>query len=290
MAIDLKKFVLRFIDEGRGHLQTISEGAFLLSAGEHTDAGIGEMFRAAHTLKGGARMLKLQSIADVTHHLEDVLSELRDKKLTPDRALGNLIHESVEYLSNQLTQLFVSAGDNQLPPADVGLCERLARASRGEATTLTMEVAGKAEKPAASITVDGGIKQADFVRVKLNKLDDLIDILGEVVAGHDRLEQQIQNLSHIVPRLLGLSAEQLRQQIRDFSAQLKESVQVQHLQMFELYDVAARIRMLPLSTLFEPISLQVSELASTLNKQVVCRFVGAKWRLTASSLTDCRSR
>ncbi|MBA8065050.1 response regulator [Citrobacter freundii] len=279
MAIDLKKFVLRFIDEGRGHLQTLSEGAFLLSAGEHTDAGIGEMFRAAHTLKGGARMLKLQSIADVTHHLEDVLSELREKKLTPDRALGNLIHEAVEYLSNQLTQLFVSAGDNQLPPADAGLCERLACASRGEAATLAVEAVIHADKPvpsAASITVDGGIKQADFVRVKLNKLDDLIDILGEVVAGHDRLEQQIQNLSHIVPRLLGLSAEQLRQQIRDFSAQLKESVQVQHLQMFELYDVAARIRMLPLSTLFEPISLQVSELASTLNKKVVCRFVGGE--------------
>lgn len=283
MAIDLKKFVLRFIDEGRGHLQTISEGAFLLSADEHTDAWIGEMFRAAHTLKGGARMLKLQSIADVTHHLEDVLSELRDNKLTPDRALGNLIHESVEYLSGQLTQLFVSEGDNQLPPADAGLCERLARASRGEEITLTVETAGATEKtvvpvpaPATPASMDAGIKQADFVRVKLNKLDGLIDILGEVLAGHDRLEQQIQNLSQLVPRLPGLSAEQLRQQIHDFSAQLKESVQLQHLQMFELYDVAARIRMLPLSTLFEPISLQVSELASTLNKQVVCRFVGGE--------------
>ncbi|MFP8690280.1 hybrid sensor histidine kinase/response regulator [Citrobacter portucalensis] len=283
MAIDLKKFVLRFIDEGRGHLQTISEGAFLLAADEHTDAWIGEMFRAAHTLKGGARMLKLQSIADVTHHLEDVLSELRDNKLTPDRALGNLIHESVEYLSGQLTQLFVSEGDNQLPPADAGLCERLARASRGEEITLTVETAGATEKtvvpvpaPAMPASMDSGIKQADFVRVKLNKLDGLIDILGEVLAGHDRLEQQIQNLSQLVPRLPGLSAEQLRQQIHDFSAQLKESVQLQHLQMFELYDVAARIRMLPLSTLFEPISLQVSELASTLNKQVVCRFVGGE--------------
>lgn len=283
MAIDLKKFVLRFIDEGRGHLQTISEGAFLLAADEHTDAWIGEMFRAAHTLKGGARMLKLQSIADVTHHLEDVLSELRDNKLTPDRALGNLIHESVEYLSGQLTQLFVSEGDNQLPRADAGLCERLARASRGEEITLTVETAGATEKtvvpvpaPATPASIDSGIKQADFVRVKLNKLDGLIDILGEVLAGHDRLEQQIQNLSQLVPRLPGLSAEQLRQQIHDFSAQLKESVQLQHLQMFELYDVAARIRMLPLSTLFEPISLQVSELASTLNKQVVCRFVGGE--------------
>lgn len=44
MAIDLKKFVLRFIDEGRGHLQTISEGAFLLSADEHTDTGLVRCF------------------------------------------------------------------------------------------------------------------------------------------------------------------------------------------------------------------------------------------------------
>jgi two-component system chemotaxis sensor kinase CheA/two-component system sensor histidine kinase and response regulator WspE len=130
MAIDLKKFVLRFIDEGRGHLQTISEGAFLLSADEHTDAWIGEMFRCAYPERG-ARMLKLQSIADVTHHLEDVLSELRDNKLTPDRALGNLIHESVEYLSGQLTQLFVSEGDNQLPPADSG-CANVLPAPVGE--------------------------------------------------------------------------------------------------------------------------------------------------------------
>ena len=80
-------------------------------------------------------MLKLQSIADVTHHLEDVLSELRDNKLTPDGALGNLIHESVEYLSGQLTQLLSAKGiincHRRMPgcanalPAPVG--ERISR-------------------------------------------------------------------------------------------------------------------------------------------------------------------
>lgn len=47
---------------------------------------------------------------------------------------------------------------------------------------MAVEAVIHADKPApsaASITVDGGIKQADFVRVKLNKLDDLIDILGK---------------------------------------------------------------------------------------------------------------
>jgi two-component system chemotaxis sensor kinase CheA/two-component system sensor histidine kinase and response regulator WspE len=277
MAIDLKKFVLRFIDEANGHLQTVKEGAFLLSSGQNTDAQIGEMFRAAHTLKGGARMLKLQSIADVTHQLEDILSELRDKKLAPDQTLGTLILQATDYLSNQLAQLSASEGNNQLPPADAALCERLARASRGETEIETTKVAAApVEKPATLDAVESGVKQAGSVRVKLEKLDDLINILGEVVASHDRLEQQVQALSNLAPRLAQMDAEHLRQQIQQFSRKLKEDFQVQHLQMYELYDVATTIRMLPMSTLFEPVSMQVRELAASLNKQVDCRILGGE--------------
>jgi two-component system chemotaxis sensor kinase CheA len=280
MAIDLKKFVLRFIDEANGHLHTVKEGAFLLSSGQNTDAQIGEMFRAAHTLKGGARMLKLQSIADVTHQLEEILSELRDKKLEPNQNLGTLILQACDYISNQLAQLSASEGNNQLPPADVALCEQLARASRGEIDTAADEIAkAPVEKPATlpSLEVlDGGLKQAGSVRVKLEKLDDLINILGEVVASHDRLEQQVQTLVNLGPRLAQMDLEQLRKQVLQFSRKLKEDFQVQHLQMYELYDVATTIRMLPVSMLFEPVSMQVRELAASLNKQVDCRILGGE--------------
>lgn len=280
MAIDLKKFVLRFIDEANGHLHTVKEGAFLLSSGQNTDAQIGEMFRAAHTLKGGARMLKLQSIADVTHQLEEILSELRDKKLEPNQNLVTLILQACDYISNQLAQLSASEGNNQLPPADVALCEQLARASRGEIDTAADEIAkAPVEKPATlpSLEVlDGGLKQAGSVRVKLEKLDDLINILGEVVASHDRLEQQVQTLVNLGPRLAQMDLEQLRKQVLQFSRKLKEDFQVQHLQMYELYDVATTIRMLPVSMLFEPVSMQVRELAASLNKQVDCRILGGE--------------
>ena len=278
MAIDLKKFVLRFIDEANGHLQTVKEGAFSLSSGENVDAQIGEMFRAAHTLKGGARMLKLQSIADVTHQLEEILSELRDKKLEPDQNLGTLILQATDDISRQLDQLTASEGTNNLPPADAQLCERLARASRGEMGDEPVQAkVVPAEKPVVALDIaESGLKQAGSVRVKLEKLDDLINILGEVVASHDRLEQQVQSLSNIGPRLAHMDADQLRQEILQFSRQLKEDFQVQHLQMYELYDVATTIRMLPVSMLFEPVSQQVRELAASLNKQVDCRILGGE--------------
>lgn len=278
MAIDLKKFVLRFIDEANGHLQTVKEGAFSLSSGENVDAQIGEMFRAAHTLKGGARMLKLQSIADVTHQLEEILSELRDKKLEPDQNLGTLILQATDDISRQLDQLTASEGTNNLPPADAQLCERLARASRGEMGDEPVQAkVVPAEKPVVALDMaESGLKQAGSVRVKLEKLDDLINILGEVVASHDRLEQQVQSLSNIGPRLAHMDADQLRQEILQFSRQLKEDFQVQHLQMYELYDVATTIRMLPVSMLFEPVSQQVRELAASLNKQVDCRILGGE--------------
>ncbi|WMY75144.1 response regulator [Buttiauxella selenatireducens] len=280
MAIDLKKFVLRFIDEANGHLQTVKEGAFLLSSGESTDTQIGEMFRAAHTLKGGARMLKLQSIADVTHQLEEILSELRDKKLSPDQNLGTLILQACDYISDQLAQLLATDGHNQLPPADEALCERLARASRGDMESRAGEgTPPQVEIPVSALNLDSvdiGLKQASSVRVKLEKLDDLINILGEVVATHDRLEQQVQSLANLGPRLAKMDAGQLRQQIVQLGRKLKDDFQVQHLQMFELYDVATTIRMLPVSMLFEPVSMQVRDLAASLNKQVDCRILGGE--------------
>lgn len=280
MAIDLKKFVLRFIDEGRGHLQTVNDGAFLLSSGQNSEAQIGEMFRAAHTLKGGARMLKLHTIAEVTHHLEDVLSELRDKKLAPDLALGTLILQATDYLSGLLTQLSVSEGEHPLPDADPLLCQRLARASRGEWDS--EQASDVAARPEAAVGVPSfeeaatAVRQTDSVRVKIEKLDDLIAILGEVVACHDRLEQQVQNLVQLGPRLQSLNAEQLRQQIGQFSRQLKEDFLTQGRQMYELYDAATTIRMLPLSMLFEPVTVQVRELAASLGKQVDCRINGGE--------------
>jgi Chemotaxis protein histidine kinase and related kinases len=60
-----------FIEEAREHLQTIEQGVLNLQDVLNDSESINELFRAAHSIKGGAAMLGVGSIQHVAHRLED---------------------------------------------------------------------------------------------------------------------------------------------------------------------------------------------------------------------------
>jgi chemotaxis protein histidine kinase CheA len=81
--MDLSAFLGEFKLEALEHLERLGSGLLAL---ERTpdDAGLlRKLFLSAHTIKGGASMLELRALKNLTHAFEDVLARLRD---TPDRA------------------------------------------------------------------------------------------------------------------------------------------------------------------------------------------------------------
>ena len=50
MALDLQKFILRFIEEAREHLGRLGEGLAQLDAGHSDREGVNALFRSAHTI------------------------------------------------------------------------------------------------------------------------------------------------------------------------------------------------------------------------------------------------
>jgi chemotaxis protein histidine kinase CheA len=58
-----------FIEEARDHLNTIEQGLLNLQATLDDSEMINEVFRAAHSIKGGSAMLGLSSIQRTAHRL-----------------------------------------------------------------------------------------------------------------------------------------------------------------------------------------------------------------------------
>jgi chemotaxis protein histidine kinase CheA/CheY-like chemotaxis protein len=67
-----------FIEEARDHLNTIEQGLLNLSATLNDSEMVNEVFRAAHSIKGGAAMLGLTSIQRTSHRLEDCFKILKE--------------------------------------------------------------------------------------------------------------------------------------------------------------------------------------------------------------------
>ena len=79
-----------FIEEATDHLNTIEQGLLNLQSTLNDPDLINEVFRAAHSIKGGAAMLGLSSIQRTSHRLEDCFKVLKDNPVKIDQKLESL--------------------------------------------------------------------------------------------------------------------------------------------------------------------------------------------------------
>ena len=115
-----------FIEEAKDHLNTIEQGLLNLHNTLQNSEMVDAIFRAAHSVKGGAAMLGLDRIQQTSHHLEDSLKVLQQcPGLQVDQKLESLflrvfdtLQELVEQLANpfRLSEDVVNNLTSQVDP------------------------------------------------------------------------------------------------------------------------------------------------------------------------------
>ncbi|MGM0544221.1 MAG: hybrid sensor histidine kinase/response regulator [Pseudomonadota bacterium] len=276
MALDIRRFIQRFTEEAADHIPRLREGLQALAQGQTGADQANELFRAAHTVKGSSRMLKLTPITTLAHSMEELLSALRDgqQTATPDNLA--LLHQAVDKLADQVSQLAESGDPKALSEADPALCGALESAARGrqEAPTSDDTSPLSASPPAAAAPQNApdelSLRLNDTVRVRLDRLDDVIRLMGEVLSGHHHLHTlvgQIRSLTAALPS-------EYQAPFHAFHRDFKDSVLGHDALMSDVHDRALQMRMLPLSVVFDPLARMARELAHALSKQVDCRVHG----------------
>ncbi|MDP2156706.1 MAG: response regulator, partial [Nitrospirota bacterium] len=181
------------------------------------------------------------------------------------------------------------------------LCEALAQAAQGSLSTGS-RAAGSAvqeEGKAASAQVATHMGQAECVeppcqqqaksasssesiRVKSEKLDDLIRLMGEVVSHQNKLKQRIMDISVLereAKRTLDVcsrlcdgeslsNAQSLHLGLKQLLSVMKQDKTLQDILTTEFQEKALMLRMIPLSTVFDPLHRLVRDIANSLGKDV----------------------
>ena len=125
--MDVSKYAALFLAESREHLSACNQ---LLLEWEREPAAtsqVGGLFRAIHTIKGMAATMGYAGVADLAHRLENLLDALRQRAVTPDPAVFQLLFRSVDALANSVE----GAVAGKEPPADARLGADLDAASAG---------------------------------------------------------------------------------------------------------------------------------------------------------------
>lgn len=269
MALDMSKFLARFVEEAREHLGQIERGLEALDRDAGDADTLNQVFRSAHTIKGSARMLKLAAISDTAHSMEDVLGAMRDGGLGYAPALGKVLYRAVDAIA-VLVQLV--ARGTPLPAADAALRAALALCAAGQTVSAPQAAAPDAHAGAA-----------DTVRVRLDKLDGLIKLMSEVSSSHSRARQRLAEVRDIERLARGGhgagAAEPLAERLHQFGQALRDDVLAQQLLMDEFHDRVLVMRMLPLAMVFDPAPRMLRELAASQDKRIECVVSGADMEL-----------
>lgn len=81
MNMDMSQYLDVFLEESKEHLTNLNAKLLELEKNPNDLASLNEIFRAAHTLKGMSSTMGFEDMADLTHHMEDVLSDLKEGQI-----------------------------------------------------------------------------------------------------------------------------------------------------------------------------------------------------------------
>ncbi len=279
MALDMAKFLARFVDEARDHVNKLNEGLVQLENHPEDAETVNAVFRSAHTIKGSSRMMKLNAITEVAHKLEDVLGALREQKIGHSQSLANVLFKGIDCIAGMIEK--VAAGQ-QIEEDTSALCEELAEAAEGQFASLggaarsvaVAEAPVQSISPAVSAPEEQKVRTdetaspeqdvlseayspddqptplaqekkagpSESIRVNADKLDELIRLMGEIVSHQNRLKQRLFDIRE---------AEKAAKRNADYSSHLGKGDSSEDGQRAEIFQSAqalqARLKQLSVS-------------------------------------------
>lgn len=253
--IDLSGLREVFLAETAEHLSVYESALIDLERSPNDRDTAHTIFRVAHTIKGDASMLGYSAMTDFAHALENLLQRLSNGETALTQAMATLLLESGDAL-----RAMSKAADAQIMQA-----EHRALLDRLEAAANEMCPAASAEKerPSSAAKKDAEPNLSTWsrangrtLRVGIDKLDRMMDLVGELAIARGRLDSQILQID-------GEAGAVLQEANRDLDHFFSE-----------LQDLVIQARLVPIGTLFHTYTRAVRDLSIQSGKEVDLRIEG----------------
>jgi chemotaxis protein histidine kinase CheA/ActR/RegA family two-component response regulator len=296
-----------FIEETSGRLDSLAQKVLQLESAPEDLELVRDVMRDLHTIKGSSAFVGLRRLNRVAHRAEDLVARVRDGALAPDRRVVDALLAAGDVMRELLDR--AAAGrplDLELAP----ILERLAVSGTFGASARAggADEAGEAEAPTHAATADRphagpAARRESTLRVDFEKLDLLLNLVGELVLGRNALGAGIAGLGSLsreveaqrrLARRAGLgrtvTAAERKALLRTLADELSRSGRVFDETVQDLEDAALRLRhtseqlrdqvmklrMVPIARLLGKYHRTVRELAAQLGKQAHVEIEGAE--------------
>ena len=213
-----------FVPEAHEYLETITSSLLELEKDPEEVGELQRLFRAVHTLKGSAYTVGFQCIGDLTHELENIVDGILGGRIRLSPELTDYVFQGLDVI-----RLLLQRDRQQLNSCRAEFQRALAKlrgARSGWITTVpgigetsAPVAAGEGQPPerlkpreGARVSADAGRAAEGVIRLRRDRLERLLNLVGELVIGRSRLEQRL------------IVLDQLSRQVMRYQGKMQQSV------------------------------------------------------------------
>lgn len=266
MADDVKE---QFTFEVAEHLEIIENDMLIRLDNDKRDReAINEIFRAVHSIKGGAGIYlstmtdkdpfyeDTKNFLEVVHDFENLLSLIRDKHNDFDKDMVNLSFKVIDYLKSYIR--FVSMGEGKIENyekiieninSEISSIQSLPTKS-GQADVTVNQ---KADLKSENINLKGSLTQS--IRVRQDKIDTMMNMISELVIAKN-------SFAHISEKL------NMEYNLPEVSREIKQVEAYVNRISDELQNSIMSIRMVDIKTIFQKMPRVVRDIAQNTGKAI----------------------
>ncbi|MDD2763115.1 MAG: chemotaxis protein CheA [Opitutaceae bacterium] len=275
-----RELLIEFHAEALDHLQQIEAALLALEQRPEDPEALNAIFRSFHTIKGVAGFLHLKPMHTLAHEVESLLDLVRHQKLRLNSEIVTQVLQSRDALQSLVGQITAALEHGRLPDRVIPVAGLIAAVKRCTAAagpaaaappaSPVVPLAFPAADPAPAATGPATpaatgpamrIGSATTVRVNTEKLDTLMDVVGELVI--------VQSQLLVSSRMAGTDGTGAIQ--RDL-AQLSRITK-------ELQNTAMAVRMIPIKPTFQRMERLARDLARECGRRVAFLVSGGETEL-----------
>lgn len=249
-------FCLDFVNESREHLEQAENALLKVEAGENIPDNINKLFRGFHTIKGIAGFLHLKDICSITHEAESLFDKIRNKQIHLSPLSAETSLKVIDKLKVLISGVEVAAKKggkikiDQDVPQMVEILQKLQRGEIGFEVQVTKREETSQEERKEGAPPEAQVQSAgqdDSIRIQVDKLDKIVNMIGELVIVHSMVGQLAEKCSD---PLLQKNMEHMKKITS------------------ELQEISMTLRLVPLKSTFLKMSRVVRDVARKMGKQV----------------------
>ncbi len=287
---ELEDIVRDFLIEAEEMLQILDEDLNTLEASPDDPEILEKIFRVVHTVKGTAGFLGFDDIVEVVHSTENILNKLRHKEISFSELLFEAMLMGLDTVG-VLTKNIKTGGHETIDVAPVvsalhgvldGGVTSVDQFPDSYKKSLVSEVVAEPTEPAEAVSSSSSSapaaappvaspkqEEATTIRVDVNRLETVMNLVGELVLGRNRLVQ--------TGDLLERSFED-----SEISAQLSDVTNFIDLVVSDLQLAVMKTRMQQIKKVFSRFPRMVRDLAKSQKKKIKLEVIGEETELDKS--------